>query len=283
MVSCAAVKRDALTWTLAIVGLTAACTPQDPTAGRESETPVIVVDSPSEDIAPAVSSKDDAPVEPSTDLTPEEQPEPEAVELPAIPYALEELPADVAAPWPGGAVNGALVKVVEVTDGDTIKVETASGIEAIRVLGINAPECDKRSTAHGKACDPEDQDFSGVAEYYGVEAWAALRDLIEGEDVRLACKDVSGQCEMDHYDRTLSFIVIDGLDVSEYMTARGYAWTYTQFPPANVYTYCVAEETAIEGGLGIWSDGREAAIARMNGDTRRWYAYHDSTCSEHAL
>lgn len=278
-------KLKNLTWALA-VGVSAACLPDDPTsqsskrrgsetvtAGAETVTPP-TSDS-TEVTTPAKSDDPAAPVETAPDVD-------EVVELPGIPYELPPLPAGATAPWPGGAVHGALVRVVETTDGDTVKVQTVDGIVTVRLLGINAPECDKRSSDFGKQCDPTDQDFSGEAEYFGVEAWQGLRELIEGKDVRLACKLVNDECEKDLYDRTLAFLVINDDDISETMVSRGFALTYTQFPLGNVFTYCVAEQAAQDARLGIWVDGRDAAITRMNPDTRYWYAYHDSTCDEHA-
>lgn len=214
------------------------------------------------------------------DIKPEEAPDPGV--MPEIPYAMAEPPADAAAPWPGELVSGALVEVVLVTDGDTIKVDTGSEIVTLRLEAINAPECDKRSVAGGKSCDPGEQDFAGEAEPYGVDSWSELNDLIAGELVQIACLEENGACQKDRYQRAIGFVLRDGLDVSEQMTAAGLAWTYTQFPPDNIYTYCHAEDAAIEAGRGMWADGRDAAVAGMNSSTRHWYAYHDGTCRQYA-
>jgi len=280
VVLCRAVKRDALTWTLALLlAASSACLPNDPSdnvVDRDDPLPAPTVDE-DDAVDDSPDDTDDNPIDiepdpdpqPDPDPEPDPDPDPEVTELPPIPYELEELPDGVSAPWPGGAVHGALVEVLEATDGDTVKIDTDDGLMTVRIVGINAPECDKHSSEHGKSCDPSDQDFSGVAEPFGVEAWEGLSELIEGQNVRLACREVSGECETDRYDRVLAFLVIDGTDVSEYMTANGLAYTYTQFPPSNIYTYCVAEDAAIHAELGIWSDGRDPAITRRDHLVRR--------------
>jgi endonuclease YncB( thermonuclease family) len=225
-------------------------------------------------------TKSDDPTEKNT---PDDDDPSEVVELPSIPYELDELPAGATAPWPGDMVHGALVEVAHVIDGDTIKVELADGKVPVRLVGINAPECDKRPVgSNDRECDPDAQDLSGEAEVYGVEAWQALRDRLQDQTVRIACKEVNGRCETDRYGRFLGYIVLDGEDMAEFMTSGGHAWTYTQFPPDNIYTYCVAEDSAIANGEGMWAEGFDSVVTGMNASTRHWYAYRDSTCEENA-
>jgi endonuclease YncB( thermonuclease family) len=232
-------------------------------------------------------SKSDDPAEdpdpdPDESPDPDDETSPEVVELPPIPYELDELPDDATAPWPGGMVHGALVKVAHVIDGDTLKVTTDDRDVPVRLLGVNAPECDKRPVGDNRECNPDAQDLSGDAEVYGVEAWQALRDHVGDREVRIACKEINGRCETDRYGRFLAFLVLEGEDVGEYMAGGGHAWTYTQFPPDNIYTYCVAEDSAIDERQGMWADGFDQVVVGMNASTRNWYTYRDSTCAEHA-
>ena len=203
-----------------------------------------------------------------------------------FPYVLPDVPAGATAPWPGGIVNGALIEVEHVIDGDTVFLRTGEGefdLESIRVQGINAPECKKRRGANGlNECDPNNDDFSGDPEYWGYEAKVALEEFAEGKTVRLACKEVGGQCETDRYDRFLGVLIVDGEDASEFLASGGHAWSYTQFPVENLHTYCTAEEDAIDREAGMWEAGFDTVILGMNTSTRNWYTFHDQTCADYA-
>jgi len=76
-----------------------------------------------------------------------------------------------------------IAKVTEVIDGDTIIIE---GGYRVRYIGIDTPEI-----------HPE-------VEAFGMEAWQANRQLIEGKEVRLE-RDVS---ETDKYDRLLRYVYV---------------------------------------------------------------------------
>lgn len=244
-----------------------------------------LADDPTVDDSDSSSTKSDDPASQPDPDQPDENPDdtkPSVVELPDIPYELDDLPPDATAPWPGDMVHGALVEVAHVIDGDTIKLTIDDRDVPLRLIGINAPECDKRPAGNNRECNPDAQDLSGEAEIYGVQAWQELRDMVLGREVRIACKMDNGHCETDRYGRYLGFVVLDGDDVGELMTSGGYAWTYTQFPPDNIYTYCVAEDSAIEERAGMWAEGFDNVVIGMNTSTRNWYSYRDSTCQAHA-
>lgn len=99
----------------------------------------------------------------------------------------------------GDRVDGEVWDVVEVVDGDTIRVTGASGEERVRLIGINTPEID---------------------ECFSDEATAALRDAIDSNEVRLV-RDVS---ETDQFGRLLRFVELeDGTDIGGEQVRRGFA------------------------------------------------------------
>jgi len=101
----------------------------------------------------------------------------------------------VAAEWPQPPADGELVRVVAITDGDTIRVERADGsIERVRYIGIDTPEI-----SH-EAGEPD--------EPWGPEATEANRRLAEDERVLLE-RDVS---DTDHYDRLLRYVWVEAQD-----------------------------------------------------------------------
>ena len=230
--------------------------------------------------SPSDGDSDPSPTD-STDDAPSDE-ESDAVVLPPIPHELDELPEGVQAPWPGDVVHGALLEVSHVIDGDTLKLALEDRDVPLRIQGINAPECDKRPAGNHRECNPDAQDLSGDAEPHGVRAWEALREAVLDREVRIACREVNGRCETDRYGRFLGFVVLDDQDVGETLAAQGHVWPYTQFPPDNIYTYCVAEEAAIDTRAGMWTAGFDSVIVGMNPSTRNWYAYRDSTCEEYA-
>jgi len=120
------------------------------------------------------------------------------------------------------------VKVIRVIDGDTIEV---AGGERVRYIGIDTPEV-----------YPE-------AEYYGMEAWAANRELVEGKMVTLE-RDVSNR---DRYGRLLRYVYVDGVFVNAELVRLGYARA-NQYPPDTKYTKLLEqlEEEAKEADRGLW-------------------------------
>lgn len=207
---------------------------------------------------------------------------PKQADGPDLPVDLPALPADATAPWPSRAVtNGSLLEVVHVADGDTVHVSTGEGEYKLRIKGIDAPACNTTSVAPDRwACDPDNPDIGGDGEYFGMEARQKLMEIIGGDrPVRIACHEDSGtgECETGPYDRYLGWLIVDGEDVSERMTATGHAWTFTSFPTENMAIYCRAEGRAKDQKLGMWADSSKVH-ANMKGKTRDWYIYHDDRC-----
>ena len=125
------------------------------------------------------------------------------------------------------------VKVLHVTDGDTIKVE---GDKVIRYIGIDTPE-----TVHP----------SKPVQCYGKEASAKNRELVEGKEVLLE-KDVS---ELDKYGRQLRYVWLGDTLVSEYLVREGYAQS-SSYPSDVKYQdrFVEAQRLARQENKGLWGD-----------------------------
>lgn len=133
-------------------------------------------------------------------------------------------------------VEGELVKVLEVIDGDTIKVE---GNVTVRLLGIDTPET---------------KDPRKSVQCFGKEASNETKRLVGGKVVILE-KDVS---ETDKYGRLLRyvFLPIEGeklLFVNDYLIREGFARVLT-YPPDVKYTeqFLEAQKKAKEEKRGLW-------------------------------
>lgn len=129
--------------------------------------------------------------------------------------------------------------VVDVVDGDTIKVSLDGSVFTVRYIGIDTPE-----TVHP----------SQPVQWLGPEASAANKGLVEGQSVYLE-RDVS---ETDQFGRLLRYVWIkDGLAwilVNTELLRRGLA-TVTTYPPDVRYVdavYVPAQRAAQAAGLGLW-------------------------------
>ena len=252
---------------LSLLGLGLACQPVDPTA----------------DATPPATDPDTGPTADVDDGS-SEVTESDGGQPLQLPVDLPDLPAGAQAPWPGDGriVNGALLKVVHVLDGDTMVVETGAGEKRIRLKAIDAPACTGRVKGNDRwSCDPSNRKLDGEGEYFGVEAWRETRDMIEGKTLRIACQSDDGDtCNKGPYDRTLAWLVLDGrTDLSRHLAAGGFAWTYTDFASENVAVYCRAENRARSKGLGMWANPNDVRDA-MTQSTRRWYSRRDQICND---
>jgi len=126
------------------------------------------------------------------------------------------------------------VTVIEVEDGDTIKVRFDDGTEPwVRYIGVDTPELD---------------------ECYGQEAKDYNSSLVEDKTVWLE-RDVE---DRDKYGRLLRYVFFDSGRtemVNEMLLENGYAILMT-IPPAYKYrrVFKRAAQEAWEQGAGLWSD-----------------------------
>ncbi len=143
-----------------------------------------------------------------------------------------QTPTEAPTTSPASFHGGIMAKVVNVVDGDTIKIETG---ETVRFIGIDTPE----------TVDP-----SKPIMCYGKEASDKNTELIEGKVVELE-KDVS---ETDRYGRLLRYIWLDGVLINELLVREGYAQSSTYQPDVKYQDRFVeAQRLAREEQKGLWS------------------------------
>ncbi|MEN8141764.1 MAG: thermonuclease family protein [Thermodesulfobacteriota bacterium] len=132
------------------------------------------------------------------------------------------LPATPLYAWQG--------KVMQVIDGDTVKVARNGSIEKIRLYGIDAPE--------------KDQPF-------GRKATGSAAQLTLGEVVRVE------EVTRDRYGRLVATIWLGQQNINQTMVEQGYAWVY----PAYCHkSFCrkwrQIEAEARAGRQGLWAAER---------------------------
>ena len=153
-------------------------------------------------------------------------------------------------PAPAGAVDapvppadGELVRVIDVTDGDTIRVAWPDGWwERVRYIGIDTPEIGHEP---GEADEP-----------WGPEATQANRDLVEGRQVLLE-RDVS---DTDRYDRLLRYVWVETDDgwvmVNGELVAAGLAEVRAYEPDTKHHAWFrTLQDEARDASRGMYGDG----------------------------
>lgn len=116
-------------------------------------------------------------------------------------------------------------QVIDVLDGDTVKLRSDWHIYKIRLAGIDAPE---------------------KQQAYGVQSKIYLEHLIVDKDVSI--KVVS----CDQYGRYVGRIYLGGKDINGEMIRRGYAWHYYQYDSDPVYAVFMLD--AQRANRGLWQE-----------------------------
>src|SRR5205809_1875998 len=138
---------------------------------------------------------------------------------------------------PDQAITPGDFDVVErVVDGDTLLLQSG---ERVRLIGVDTPE-----TKHPKK----------PVEYFGKEASAFTRRMVEGKRVRLEFDQANAaQGHKDRYGRTLAYVFLeDGTLLNAEIIKQGYGHAYTQFPFSRMEEFRRLEREAREEERGLW-------------------------------
>jgi endonuclease YncB( thermonuclease family) len=128
--------------------------------------------------------------------------------------------------------------VVEVIDGDTIKVDIGEKIVTVRLIGIDTPEV---ANPHNPQND-----------YFGPEAAQYTKHLLENQLVYLIPDPM--QSNRDKYDRLLRYVFLeDGTLINAKLIADGFAYNYIYEPFQFMKQFDYLEKQAKEKQLGLWS------------------------------
>ena len=158
--------------------------------------------------------------------------EPDAPTVPAFPPN-PATPTSYHGPSP--ATNGQYAVVVDVVDGDTIRVRIDGQTFRVRYIGIDTPELEREG-------EP--------AEWMGPEAKSQNEALVVGKNVFLE-KDVS---DTDRYGRLLRYVWVGRTMVNGEMVRLGYAQAIT-YPPDVKYQPWLRQlqEEARRESRGLWA------------------------------
>lgn len=149
------------------------------------------------------------------------------------------------------APAGYSAKVVNVVDGDTLKVELAGQIESIRLIGIDTPESKANKKAK-KDASRSQRDIQTIVSL-GKAAASFTKSIVKpGDFVRIE-QDMQAR---DRYGRILGYVYLkSGKMLNEEIISAGYASVMT-IPP-NVRhqdRFLRAHRVAREKKRGLWAD-----------------------------
>ena len=116
--------------------------------------------------------------------------------------------------------------VVDVHDGDTIRVEINKVQHRVRLVGIDAPELDQ---------------------LYGYASRTSLAEMTMN-------KRVTAECEKkDKYTRDLCTVYVGKLNINEAQIERGMAWSYSHYLPKGTPLKTIMDK-AKAAKRGLWAE-----------------------------
>lgn len=155
-----------------------------------------------------------------------------------------------AGPRDAALASGDVVQLVQVIDGDTLRVRKDDGGGAtVRLLGVKAfdAKAAKDDTAvHGRAAEE------------------GLRLLADGQALRVLLNNPP----RDRHGRTLANLYVGDDDLGLTLVSRGHALVYTVYPFAQLQAYRQAQAGARAARLGLWAD--PTAAERADALAREW-------------
>ncbi|WP_240479615.1 lamin tail domain-containing protein [Haloprofundus marisrubri] len=178
--------------------------------------------------------------------------------VPSPPSAGDDSPAAGDVPLPGEGPERTAT-VVDVVDGDTIRIVYANGTrDTARLLGVDTPE------TYGES-DPAD--FEGVPDTeagraclndYGERASEYTTETLLDEEVTLRFD--ANEPRRGYYDRLLVYVVVGGEDFNYGLVADGYARVYdSQFTARE--RYYDAEASVQQERRGLWECATDAGAS----------------------
>ncbi len=139
--------------------------------------------------------------------------------------------------------NQKLFDVINVVDGDTIKV---SELGTLRLIGMDTPET---------------KDPRKPVQCFGKEASNRAKELLSGKKIYLEFDPAN---RIDKYNRTLAYAYReDGYFYNKEMVKDGFAHSYTKFPHPKLDEFNQAQKEARENNRGFWGE------STCNGDTTK--------------
>ena len=163
-------------------------------------------------------------------------------------------PGDTPSVTPGTSTapsDGTSVTVVEVVDGDTVKIRYANGTrDTARLLGVDTPEVYGETQPDEFEGVPDTEAGRACLREYGERASAFTKRTLVGEEVTITFD--ANEPRRGYYDRLLVYVHHDGREFNRQLVRRGLARVYdSSFEKRE--TYYAVESAAMDAGRGLWT------------------------------
>ncbi|WP_373189178.1 lamin tail domain-containing protein [Halolamina sp.] len=148
--------------------------------------------------------------------------------------------------------EGALTaEVVEVVDGDTMKVVFENGSrETIRLLGVDTPEVHTENSPDEFEGVPETEAGRNCLRKWGEQASSVAKERLLGETVTLSFD--ANEPRRGYYGRLLVYLHVDGGSFNYALITNGLARVYdSQFEYRDRYD--TTESAAMDANVGLWA------------------------------
>ena len=142
-------------------------------------------------------------------------------------------------------------EVVEVVDGDTVKVELANGSrDTVRLLGVDTPEVHAENTPEEFEEIPETEAGRNCLRRWGERASSFAKERLLGETVTLSFD--ANEPRRGYYGRLLAYIHVGGNSFNYALITEGLARVYdSEFQYGERYD--AAESAAMDANVGLWA------------------------------
>ncbi|NHN43272.1 endonuclease [Halorubellus sp. JP-L1] len=167
--------------------------------------------------------------------------------------------SDPADDGPAGTATEWTVEVVEVVDGDTLKVRFPDGrVENVRLLGVDTPEVHTGVTPDEFDGIPDTEDGRTWLRDWGHQASEWMIQRVADAEIRIATDPEADR--RGSYGRLLVYVYADGENVNEELLAQGYARMYdSDFSKRDAFASLEATAMSQDAGLWGYTDGAGAA------------------------
>ncbi|MFC5367064.1 lamin tail domain-containing protein [Salinirubrum litoreum] len=155
-------------------------------------------------------------------------------------------------------------EVVEVVDGDTIKIRYENGSrDTVRLLGVDTPEV-HTEVSPDEFGVPDTDAGRDCLRTWGERASQHAKDTLAGETVQLGFDPNEGK--RGYYGRLLAYVYVDGESFNYGLIRQGYARMYdSDF--VDRPRFSAAETEAQSDGRGVWGECATADPTASTGAT----------------
>jgi len=188
---------------------------------------------------------------PSPTTVPTESQSATATASPTASATPSSTPTATPSPTPTPDRPGTLATIVEVVDGDTVKIRYENGTrDTARLLGVDTPEVHVANSPDEFEGVPNNDAGADCLGRWGDEASSYVTSELLGEQVRITFDE--NEPRRGYYDRLLVYIHHDGSLFNRQLVSQGYARVYSDSQFTKKSVFLDVEDNAQSTLTGLW-------------------------------